>query len=231
MTATLGATAKPTPAKPTPPRPPLAGAAHFIGEPLLRSFWKVRALGTWHVPTSGPVILAGNHANFVDGPMLFAFAPRPTQVLVKREMFAGALGPILRGIGHIPVQRGVADRRMITDSLDVLAAGGALGVFPEGTRGQADFSAVHNGLAYLALRSGAPIVPVACLGTGARGSSIGALPGLRSRIDVVYGKPFRAVENADRRATRKAVQAASDRIVERLTAHLREAERMTGRAG
>ena len=219
MTAALGTTAK----------PPLAGAAHFIGEPILRGFWRIRALGAWHVPLAGPVILAGNHANFVDGPMLFAFAPRPTQVLVKREMFEGALGPILRGIGHIPVQRGVADRTMITDSLAVLAGGGALGVFPEGTRGQADFSSVHNGLAYLALRSGAPIVPVACLGTGARGSSIGALPSLRSRIDVVYGKPFQAVETTDRRATRKAVQAASDRIVARLTAHLRDAERMTGR--
>lgn len=219
MTAAIGTTTK----------PPLAKTVHVIGEPILRSFWRIRALGAWHVPSAGPVILAGNHANFVDGPVLFAFAPRPVRMLVKREMFEGTLGSILRGIGHIPVQRGVADRTMITDSLAVLADGGALGVFPEGTRGQADFSSVHNGLAYLALRSGAPIVPVACLGTGARGSSIGALPSLRSRIDVVYGKPFQAVETTDRRATRKAVQAASDRVVARLTAHLRDAERMTGR--
>lgn len=210
-------------------KPPLSAAAHRIGIPLLRSFWRVRSLGTHNVPLGGPVILAGNHTNFADGPLLYAFCPRPVHFWVKQEMFTGVLDPVLRGIGHIPVNRGSADRGMIMDSLTVLRAGNCLGVFPEGTRGSGDFSEVHNGLAYLAMRSGAPIVPVACLGTGERGASIGALPAFRAKIDVVYGKPFQAAADAGTR-TRSAVTDASRRIVERLTAHLHEAERLTGRS-
>jgi 1-acyl-sn-glycerol-3-phosphate acyltransferase len=209
-------------------KPPLGAAAHFIGVPLLRSFWRVRALGTRNVPLGGPVILAGNHTNFADGPLLYAFSPRPVHFWVKREMFTGVMDPVLRGIGHIPVSRGTADRGMITDSLAVLKAGNALGVFPEGTRGAGDFSEVHHGLAYLAMRSGAPIVPVACLGTGDRGTSIAALPAWRAKIDVVYGKPFLPAGDTGSRS-RRAVAEASERIVERLTAHLHEAERLTGR--
>jgi 1-acyl-sn-glycerol-3-phosphate acyltransferase len=209
-------------------RPTLAGAAHRIGVPLLRSFWRIRSLGTHHVPLGGPVILAGNHSNFADGPLLFAFCPRPVHFWVKEEMFTGLLDPVLRGIGHIPVSRGTADRAMITDSLKVLRAGNCLGVFPEGTRGAGDFGAVHNGLAYLAMRSGAPIVPVACLGTGERGASVGALPAFRARIDVVYGEPFLPAADTGTR-TRRAVTEASRRITERLTAHLHEARCLTGR--
>lgn len=210
-------------------KPPLSAAAHRIGIPLLRSFWRIRSLGTRHVPLGGPVILAGNHANFADGPLLYAFCPRPVHFWVKQEMFTGVLDPVLRGIGHIPVHRGSADRGMITDSLKVLKAGSCLGVFPEGTRGAGDFAAVHNGLAYLAMRSGAPIVPVACLGTGERGASIAALPSWRAKIDVVYGKPFLPAPDTGKRS-RRAVTDASERIVERLTAHLHEAERLTGRS-
>lgn len=209
-------------------KPPLAGAAHRIGIPLLRSFWRIRSLGTHHVPLGGPVILAGNHTNFADGPLLYAFSPRPVHFWIKQEMFAGPLDPVLRGIGHIPVSRGSADRGMIMNSLTVLKAGNALGVFPEGTRGEGDFAEVQHGLAYLAMRSGAPIVPVACLGTGDRGASIGALPAFRAKIDVVYGKPFQPVEDTGTRS-RRAVAEASERIRERLTAHLHEARRLTGR--
>ncbi|MDI2131811.1 lysophospholipid acyltransferase family protein [Yinghuangia seranimata] len=210
-------------------KPPLSGAAHWIGVPLLRSFWRIRSLGTHHVPLGGPVILAGNHTNFADGPLLYAFSPRPVHFWIKQEMFTGVLDPVLRGIGHIPVSRGSADRGMIMSSLKVLQAGNALGVFPEGTRGAGDFAEVHNGLAYLAMRSGAPIVPVACLGTGERGASIGSLPAFRAKIDVVYGKPFLPAPDTGKRS-RRAVTDASERIVERLTAHLHEAERLTGRA-
>lgn len=210
-------------------KPTLSAAAHRIGIPLLRSFWRIRSLGTHNVPLGGPVILAGNHTNFADGPLLFAFCPRPVHFLVKQEMFTGVLDPVLRGIGHIPVNRGAADRGMITDSLAVLRAGNALGVFPEGTRGAGDFHEVHNGLAYLAMRSGAPIVPVACLGTGDRGTSASAMPAFRAKIDVVYGKPFAAAPDA-RTRSRSVVTEASRHIVERLTAHLHEAARLTGRS-
>ncbi|MFE2849168.1 lysophospholipid acyltransferase family protein [Streptomyces scopuliridis] len=191
--------------------------------------WKPRVLGAWRVPASGPVILAVNHAHNIDGPMLMGTAPRPVHFLIKKEAFIGPLDPFLRAIGQLKVDRTVADRAAITDALGVLRNGGVLGIFPEGTRGEGDFASLRAGLAYFAVRSGAPIVPVAVLGsTERRGRLIRALPPLRSRVDVVFGDAFEAGDGTGRR-TRKALDDATARIQERLTVHLENARRLTGR--
>ncbi|MFF8914460.1 lysophospholipid acyltransferase family protein [Streptomyces sp. NPDC015032] len=206
--------------------------------------WKPRVLGAWRVPASGPVILAVNHSHNIDGPMLMGTAPRPVHFLIKKEAFIGPLDPFLRGIGQLKVDRTTVDRTAITHALGVLKNGGVLGIFPEGTRGEGDFASLRAGLAYFAVRSGAPIVPVAVLGsTERRGRLISALPPLRSQVDVVFGEAFDAQEGArspdnggggrgaggSGRRTRKALDEATVRIQGRLTAHLDEARRFTGR--
>ncbi|WP_251023493.1 1-acyl-sn-glycerol-3-phosphate acyltransferase [Streptomyces sp. ISL-10] len=191
--------------------------------------WKPRVLGAWRVPAAGPVILAVNHSHNIDGPMLMGTAPRPVHFLIKKEAFVGPLDPFLTGIGQLKVDRTTADRTAIAGALGILENGGVLGIFPEGTRGEGDFASLRAGLAYFAVRSGAPIVPVAVLGsTERRGRLIRALPPLRSRVDVVFGDPFQAGDSSGRR-TRKALDDATVRIQERLTAHLENAKRLTGR--
>ncbi|WP_280889767.1 lysophospholipid acyltransferase family protein [Streptomyces sp. LBL] len=206
--------------------------------------WKPRVLGAWKVPVTGPVIFAVNHSHNIDGPMVMGVAPRPTHFLIKKEAFIGPLDPFLLGIGQVKVDRHTTDRTAITQALGVLDNGGALGIFPEGTRGEGDFAALRAGLAYFAVRGGAPIVPVAVLGSSDRpGRLIKALPPLRSRVDVVFGDPFEASEGArsshtgggGRRAggsgrrTRKALDEATERIQKQLSAHLETARRLTGR--
>ncbi|MFJ9033858.1 lysophospholipid acyltransferase family protein [Streptomyces sp. NPDC102274] len=200
----------------------------------MHGLWRPRVLGAWRVPASGPVILAVNHAHNIDGPMLMGTAPRPVHFLIKKEVFVGPLDPLLRAIGQLKVDRTVADRAAITDALGVLRDGGVLGIFPEGTRGEGDFASLRAGLAYFAVRSGAPIVPVAVLGsTERRGRLIPALPPLRSRVDVVFGDAFEVREGARSstggRRTRKAMDDATARIQKRLTVHLENARRLTGR--
>ncbi|MGV9357161.1 lysophospholipid acyltransferase family protein [Streptomyces misionensis] len=191
--------------------------------------WKPRVLGAWKVPATGPVILAVNHSHNIDGPMVMGVAPRPTHFLIKKEAFVGPLGDFLTGIGQLKVDRAAADRTAITDALGVLAAGGVLGIFPEGTRGEGDFASLRAGLAYFAVRSGAPIVPVAVMGSSDRpGRLIKALPPLRSRVDVVFGDPFDAGDGSGRR-TRRALDEATERIQKQLTGHLENARRLTGR--
>ncbi|WP_079126014.1 lysophospholipid acyltransferase family protein [Streptomyces sp. ERV7] len=191
--------------------------------------WRPRVLGAWRVPASGPVILAVNHAHNIDGPMLMGTAPRPVHFLIKKEAFVGPLDPFLRGIGQVEVDRSTVDRTAIEQATGVLDGGGVLGIFPEGTRGDGDFASLRAGLAYFALRSGAPIVPVAVLGsTERRGRLIKALPPLRSRVDVVFGDAFEAGDGSGRR-TRTALDEATVRIQERLTRHLENARRLTGR--
>ncbi|MEU6092247.1 lysophospholipid acyltransferase family protein [Streptomyces sp. NPDC047085] len=200
-----------------------------IGVGLMHGLWKPRVLGAWKVPAAGPAILAVNHSHNIDGPMVMGVAPRPTHFLIKKEAFVGPLDTFLTGIGQLKVDRASADRTAITRALGVLEAGGVLGIFPEGTRGGGDFASLRAGLSYFAVRSGAPIVPVAVLGSADRsGRLIKGLPPLRSRIDVVFGDPFEAGDGSGRR-TRAALDEATERVQKQLTAHLENARRLTGR--
>ncbi len=200
-----------------------------IGVGLMYGLWKPRVLGSWKVPATGPVILAVNHSHNIDGPMVIGVAPRASHFLVKKEAFVGPLGPFMRAVGQVEVDRSTADRTAVTRALDILKGGGVLGIFPEGSRGEGDFAALRAGLAYFAVRSGAPIVPVAVLGSSEKsGRLIKALPPLRSRVDVVFGDPFDAGDGSGRR-TRKALDEATERIQKQLAAHLDDARRLTGR--
>ena len=211
------------------PSPRGADVGRRIGVGLMYGLWKPRVLGAWRVPTTGPVILAVNHSHMIDGPMVMGVAPRPTHFLIKKEAFIGPLDPFLTGIGQVKVDRDTTDRTAITRALGVLENGGVLGIFPEGTRGEGDFASLRAGLAYFAVRSGAPIVPVAVLGSSdRRGRLIKELPPLRSRVDVVFGEPFDAGDGSGRR-TRTALDEATGRIQKQLAAHLENARRFTGR--
>ncbi|MBG0856433.1 1-acyl-sn-glycerol-3-phosphate acyltransferase [Streptomyces spinoverrucosus] len=200
-----------------------------IGLALMHGLWRPRVLGAWKVPATGPVILAVNHSHNIDGPMVMGVAPRPVHFLIKKEAFVGPLDPFLTRIGQVKVDRQSTDRTAVTRALDALAAGGVLGIFPEGTRGEGDFASLRAGLAYFAVRSGAPVVPVAVLGSSERrGRLIKGLPPLRHRIDVVFGEPFEAGDGSGRR-TRTALDEATERIQKQLTEHLENARRLTGR--
>ncbi|MET8248814.1 lysophospholipid acyltransferase family protein [Streptomyces sp. NPDC005202] len=200
-----------------------------IGVGLMYGLWRPRVLGAWKVPATGPAILAVNHSHIIDGPMVMGVAPRPVHFLIKKEAFVGPLDPFLTGIGQVKVDRDTTDRTAITRALGVLENGGVLGIFPEGTRGEGDFSSLRAGLAYFAVRSGAPVVPVAVLGSSERrGRLIKRLPPLRSRVDVVFGDPFEAGDGSGRR-TRRALDEATERIQKQLAAHLEHARRLTGR--
>jgi 1-acyl-sn-glycerol-3-phosphate acyltransferase len=200
-----------------------------IGVGLMYGLWKPRVLGAWRVPATGPAILAVNHSHLIDGPMVMGVAPRPTHFLIKKEAFVGPLDPFLLGIGQVKVDRSGSDRTAVVRALGVLGNGGVLGIFPEGTRGEGDFAALRAGLAYFAVRSGAPVVPVAVLGSSERrGRLVKELPPLRSRVDVVFGDPFEAGDGSGRR-TRAALDEATGRIRKQLAAHLENARRLTGR--
>lgn len=210
--------------------PGARGAAfgRSLAFPLIHGLWRPRVLGAWRVPAHGPVILAGNHSHNVDGPLLMGTTPRPVHFLVKQQAFIGPLDPFLRSIGQIAIDRDNADRTAITAALGVLERGGMLGIFPEGTRAGGDFAELRAGLAYFAVRSGAPVVPVAVLGSAREGRVVKQLPPMRAKVDIVFGDPFTAGDGSGRR-TRSALDAATRQIQERLTDHLAEARRATGR--
>jgi 1-acyl-sn-glycerol-3-phosphate acyltransferase len=162
--------------------------------------------------------VAGNHTGFLDGPIVFMMMPRPSSLLVKSELYSGPWARVLAFAQQIPVKRGTPDRTALRRALEVLAGGGVLGVFPEGTRGQGRLESVQHGIGYLALRAGCPVVPVVCLGTAAALPKGKVLPRLRAPIDVVFGPAFTIV-SGDPRA-RSTIAAAAEQVRQQLLAHL-----------
>jgi 1-acyl-sn-glycerol-3-phosphate acyltransferase len=123
--------------------------------------------GWRNIPRSGAVIVAPNHLSYLD-PVLVAIAiDRPINFMGKAELFNGRiLGKLLTWIYVFPVKRGTGDRHAIRYALQLLEEGKVLGIFPEGTRqkhGQVEHT--QAGAAMIALKSGAPVLPVACIGT------------------------------------------------------------------
>jgi 1-acyl-sn-glycerol-3-phosphate acyltransferase len=189
---------------------------------LARLLYSVRRHGVENLPTSGPVILAPNHTGFIDAPLLMGTCPRPVHTLAKQELFHGPMGWVLRGVGQIPLDRDEPGRDLLEAGLGVLEDDRILVVFPEGTRGAGDFSQMRNGLAWFALRSGAPVVPVVFNGTGNRGRTGAGLPRLRARLDVVFGAPV-TLPDAGRR-TRSALESATAQLRDVLLAHRESAQ-------
>ena len=184
-----------------------------IGRGLAAGLARVTVTGS--VPPGG-VLLAVNHTALVDGPLLYGLLPRPVAFLVKAEVFRGPLGALLRHTGQIPVRRGTAERAPILAALETLRRGGVVGVFPEGTRGTGEVAQVRHGIAYLAVRSGAPVVPVAVHGTAARRGWAFWLP-RRPPVLVAFGTPMALPTGA---ASRRTVAAAAEEIRRSLADHV-----------
>jgi 1-acyl-sn-glycerol-3-phosphate acyltransferase len=201
------------------PHASIVGAARALGQVLARVLFRLTVTGGEHVPPHGPVLLASNHTGFLDGPLVFILSPRAPRVLAKSELFVGPLARALTWLDQIPVRRGTADRASLRAALDSLAAGRAVGVFPEGTRGAGRFEEVNDGLAYLAVRSGAPVVPVAILGTAAALPRGRKVPQWRAPVRVAFGAPHELTVVGEPHA-RRTVADAGEQLRTVLHAHL-----------
>jgi 1-acyl-sn-glycerol-3-phosphate acyltransferase len=190
-----------------------------VAQRLLMLTFKLRVIGKEHLPATGPVLLAGNHTGFLDGPIVMIMLPRPSAILIKSEIYKGALSKVLNFARQIPVHRGTPDRTALRAGLDVLAGGGVLGVFPEGTRGSGNLTSIQHGIGYLALHGNCPVVPVVCQGTAAALPKGKVLPRWRAPIEVVFGPAFALNVTGDPRA-RSTIADAAEQVRLGLLHHL-----------
>lgn len=124
-------------------------------------FYPIRVRGAEHVPQDGPVILCANHESLTDPVAIVCALQRPVRFMAKKELFAIlGLGPLLRALGAFPVDRGGGDLSAVRSALDILKEGNAFGIFPQGSRSWKGGGAFKSGVALIALRSKAPVVPV-----------------------------------------------------------------------
>ena len=204
-----------------PPRA-LLRAARPVMRAVVRSRYRLGVHHADRVPATGPVVLAANHIGIIDGPLLAILSPRPVHALTKVEMFHGRTGRFLARAGQIPVDRFHPDPHAVRTSLRVLRDSGVVGVFPEGRRGDGTLHRFHHGAAYLALVTGAPVVPVIMLGTRPPGGDADARPPRGSAVHVTFGDPV-WVEPQPWPRTPGMVRETSALLRERLLVTLDEA--------
>jgi glycerol-3-phosphate dehydrogenase (NAD(P)+) len=138
-----------------------------IMQPFFHIYFRMGRIGREHIPAEGPVIIASNHRSFLDPFMLGTMVRRPMYYVAKKELFCHPVVTwLLSALGAFPVDRGAGDGEMIETANEILARGDVLLMFPEGTRIRpGPLGTPRRGVGRLALESGAPVVPVAIIGT------------------------------------------------------------------
>ena len=136
-------------------------------QPFFHIYFRMQRIGQEYIPTSGPVIVAANHRSFLDPFVIGTMARRPMYYVAKRELFKHRWqGWVLNALGAFPVDRGAGDEETIETARGILGRGGIVLIFPEGTRIRpGSLGRPHRGVGRLALQTGAPVVPVAVIGT------------------------------------------------------------------
>ena len=171
------------------------GVFYSAGNWILRRtagvFADYKVSGKERVPKRGPLIVVANHQSNMDPPILAASVPRRLKFIAKAELFErGWAAFLLNAWGAFPIRRGEADRRAYEWLLDELAGPrGAVALFPEGTRTPGSLRRARRGIATLAVRSGAALLPVGLTSTEGMNHYLRVL-NPTGEIRVSIGEPF-----------------------------------------
>ncbi len=126
-----------------------------------------KVYGRENVPMTGGIIVSPNHSSNIDPLLVGVALPRMIYFMAKEELFRNYfMGKLFRALGAFPLRRGTVDRVAMRNAFNILRRGDLLGIFPEGTRVKGNkLGRFHTGMASLALRTGAPVLPIALIGT------------------------------------------------------------------
>ena len=194
-------------------------------EAALRSIIRLQIRGRENLPRNGPIIAVFNHLNLIDPPLhIISILPRDSIVMAKEELFRywpiPIFGILMRIAEAFPVRRrGSTEERQeaMRYAEKVLAEGLVFGIYPEGTRSKAGrLKEAYHGCAIIALRSGAPLIPVCIYGTE-KLKGLGWLS--RPKVTISFGQPF-TLPPVEGEVTNDQLQSLTDYIMRQLAAAL-----------
>ena len=185
---------------------------------LCKLLFRLRIEGRENFP-DGPFILSPVHRSFIDTPIAGMSTSRRMRFMGKESLWENRpLGALLSVLGGFPVERGTADRTALRAATDVLSLGEPLVMFPEGTRRSGDRvrrDDMLDGPAFVAARTGVPIVPVGLGGT-VRALPVGSVIPRPRRVVAVVGNPIPPPAKVGGRVPRRAVRELTDRLFDEL---------------
>ena len=185
--------------------------------PVLRTLFRIRVEGRDRLPKQGPVILASNHLSFLDSLFIPLTIRRRVTFVAKAEYFdSWKTAWFFRAVGQIPIRRegGSASERALESAFEVLQGGGVFAIYPEGTRSRdGDLHRGHTGIARLALRTGAPIVPIGLVGTREIQPPERKLPRFFQPITVNFGTPLDFTRFAGQEHDRMVLRQITDEVM------------------
>ena len=195
----------------------LQTAARMVLTPPFRFAWRITTEGAEHIPAAGGAITAPDHVSVLDSFFVpLTVGRRMTYVGKAEYMDDWKTKWVFPAIGMIPIDRsgGDASQRALDAAAGVLEAGDLFGLFPEGTRARdGKLHKGHTGLARLAMRTGAPIVPVGIIGTDAVQPPDAKFPKPFRRVHIRFGRPISVERYADRAADRMILRQITDEVM------------------
>jgi 1-acyl-sn-glycerol-3-phosphate acyltransferase len=188
---------------------------HTALPPVISAVYRPWTEGLEHIPRRGPAILASNHLSFLDHFFLPAYVQRPIFFLGKSDYFSGWKRHFFEGVGVMPVARqgGDAGEASLAKGQEILDSGRLLGIYPEGTRSpDGRLYRGKTGPVRLALRTGAPVLPVAMIGMFEVLPPGAKLPKIR-RVGVRIGQPLDFSRYRGRDTDRFVLRSATDELM------------------
>lgn len=140
--------------------------AKFLLGPIFRLYYNPKIIGKEVIPLSGPIIICGNHKHVYDQCPILISTKRVIHYMAKKEYFDGKSAWFFKAVGCIPVNRSIKDENAKSKAIEVLKQGGAIGIFPEGTRNKTDnfLLPFKFGAVSMAKKTNATIIPFGLTG-------------------------------------------------------------------
>lgn len=186
---------------------------HLLARLVLTLFFRWEVEGRENIPRDGSLIVVSNHMSHADPVVVGAAVPRPISFMAKEDLFQKPFwGWLITNINAFPVKRGTADRGAIKRGMEILKQGKVLGIFPEGgRRDDPRVEEAKQGAAFLAVKTGAAVIPVAVSGTDKVLPKGASFP-RPAKVKVNIGKPlwFEETEGLSRK---QAISKFSEKIM------------------